>query len=150
MGNKVIIKLGQKEFEVEPDFKLACALTKYRNKARFKTKVDITDDNKAAFVEIANYYKDIQEGKERKFEEISGSALNLIVDAQQNPSEIFEYEELMDIGKKLTNITNDAELETVFSEAMAEIGYDQLVEVLIEGMNSVFMNANAGSPEKAQ
>lgn len=137
MENKLII--GNKEFEIKINFRKSYQLTKYRNKLAYG--FDFADADKKIIEEITQVQLDVSQGKEVDIEKLSTETQKYLIKKSSEKDEVFNYEELIEIGKILTEIEDDKELEELYDTEVQENGYDELTSKLTYAISMVFTNA---------
>lgn len=142
------IEIGGRVFEIESNFRKSHKLSKYRNKLRYGTKIQITEENKEAFLEIDKLRRDTPEGQIPDVSKLSTEATNILMQMSDTTADVYEIEELIEIGKILTDIQNDEEIEELYNNEVAINGYDDLVTKILYGVQLVFMNVKDGSQEE--
>lgn len=146
---KVKINLAGKDYETIVNFRLSFRLTKFRNKLNFG--VDFSDADKDTIKEVILMRSQI--AKEGGLDNIDVSKLSektsrYLLEKSSQTKEVFEFEELIEMGKALTGIEDEAELEKIYDEEVQLTGYDELVGKLTTAVSMVFMNANDGLTEQ--
>lgn len=140
------IELAGEKYEIKINFKLSYDLTKYRNKLSYG--LDFDDANKGVIEEIAKMQIEIANGKELDMSKLSQDTIKYLTKKSNEKTEVFTYEELIDIGKILTKIENEEEIEEIYNKEVEENGYDELVSKLTLAVSMVFMNAKDTSTTK--
>ena len=142
------IEIGGKTFEIVSNFRKSHALSKYRNKLRFGTDIEITEENKSVFLEISKIKESTSENGMPDISNLSPEATALLLKMADKTADIYEIDELIEIGKILTNITDTAEIEELYDKEVEMNGYDNLVSVILYGVQLVFMNVKDGLKEE--
>lgn len=142
------IEIGGKTFEIESNFRKSHKLSKYRNKLRYGTNIKITEENKEAFLEIDKLRRETPEGNIPDISKLSTEATTLLMQMSDTTADVYEIEELVEIGKILTDIENEEEIEELYNKEVVTNGYDDLVTKLLYGVQLVFMNVKDGLKEK--
>ena len=145
MEKKTII-LGNKEFEIKINFKKSYQLTKFRNKMAYG--VDFDDADKQVIEEIAKVQLQAANGQEIDMSVLSPETIKYLGKKSSQRDEIFTYEELIEIGKILTDIEDNNELEELYNIEVENEGYDTLISKLTLAISTVFMNAKDTSDQK--
>lgn len=136
---KKTITLAGKEFEIKINFKKSYDLTKFRNKLTYG--VDFSEADKDVISEIAKIQSKASNGEDIDMGKLSPKTITYLNELSQNKQDIFNMEELIEIGKLLTDIESDEEIIDLFDKEVEEYGYDVLVSKLASGVSTVFMNA---------
>lgn len=136
-----ILKLGGKEFKIQINFRKSYELTKYRNKISMG--FDFTSADKDVVEEILKISQKKNNGEDLDMSELSPKALGFL--KQKSESNLFSFEEIIDITKILTGIEDEKEVETLLDTEMQESDYDSIIAKLIEHVNLVFMSAKGTS-----
>ncbi len=145
---KKTINLGNKEFEIEINFKLSYDLTKFRNKLSYG--VDFDDADKKVIEEVAKIQLEASMGKEPDMSLLSPETIKYLNKKSNQRDEIFTYEELIEIGRILTKLEKNEEVEELFDKEVSQNGYDELLAKLSMAITMVFMNANDTSDQKEE
>lgn len=145
MEDKKII-IGNKEFEIKINFKKSYKLTKFRNKMAYG--IDFDDADKKIIEEIAQVQLAASHGKEIDMSVLSPNTIKYLSKKSSQQDEIFDYDELIEIGKILTDIEKDEEIEELYNIEVEENGYDELIAKLTIGISTVFMNAKDTSNQE--
>ena len=145
MENK-ILEIGNKEFEIKINFKKSYELTKFRNKLSYG--IDFDDADKHIIEEIAKMQTLASQGKDIDMSSLSPETLKFLNKKTNQRDEVFNYEELIEIGKILTDITKDEEIEELYNIEVESNGYDELIAKLTLGISMVFMNAKDTSSQE--
>ena len=143
---KKIIEIGNKTFEIKINFKKSYQLTKYRNKLAYG--VDFDDADKKVIEEVAKIQLQASQGQEVDMSVLSPETIKYLNKKSSQRDEVFTYEELIEIGKILTDIEKNEEIEELYNIEVEENGYDELLSKLTIGISTVFMNAKDTSDEK--
>lgn len=147
MEKKTII-LGNREFEIKINFKKSYQLTKFRNKMAYG--IDFEDADKHIIEEIARVQLLATEGKEIDMSVLSPDTIAYLTKKSTQRDEIFSYDELIEIGKILTEIEDSEELEELYNIEVENEGYDALIAKLTLAVTTVFMNAKDTSTPKEE
>lgn len=147
MEDKKII-IGNKEFEIKINFKKSYKLTKFRNKMAYG--IDFDDADKKIIEEIAKVQLAASQGKDIDMSLLSPETIKYLSKKSNQRDEIFNEEELIEIGKILTDIEDDAEIEKLYNIEVEENGYDELIAKLTIGISTVFMNAKDTSNQEVE
>ena len=140
------IELGNKKFEIEINFKKSYQLTKFRNKLSYG--VDFDDANRKVIEEVAMVQLQASQGKEIDMSVLSAETIKYLSKKSSQRDEIFTYEELIEIGKIVTEIESNEEIEELYNIEVNENGYDELIAKLTLAITSVFMNAKDTSNQE--
>lgn len=143
---KKTIEIGNKEFEIKINFKKSYQLTKFRNKLAYG--VDFDDADKKVIEEVAKVQLQASQGQEIDMSVLSPETIKYLNKKSSQRDEVFTYEELIEIGKILTDIEKDEEIEDLYNIEVDENGYDELIAKLTLGISTVFMNAKDTSDQK--
>lgn len=147
---KTII-LGKKEYKYKVNFKLSYDFLKYRN--RITKGFDFSNGDKEVVKEVITMQNKLQakqqeaqkEGKVLNEEdlsflnELSPEALNFL--AESNNKDLFNYEEIIEIVSKFTQIEDKDKILEILDEEVEENGFDNLVSKLTLAISEVFTNA---------
>lgn len=144
MEKKLII--GNKEFEIKINFRKSYQLTKFRNKLAYG--IDFDDADKKIIEEVAKIQLQVSQGGEIDFSILSPETIKYLNKKSSQRDEVFTYEELIEIGKILTDIENDEEIEELYNVEVEENGYDELIAKLTLGISTVFMSAKDTSEQE--
>jgi len=144
--DKKVIEIGNKIFEIQINFKKSYQLTKYRNKMAYG--IDFGDADKHIIEEIAKIQLEASNGEEIDMSALSPDTVAYLTKKSTRSEEIFDYDELIDMGMILTGIESKEELEKLYDIEVEANGYDSLIAKLTLGVSTVFMNAKDTS--KAQ
>lgn len=142
------IEIGGKTFEIVSNFRKSHALSKYRNKLRYGTNIRITEENKTAFYEINKLREETAEGELPDVSKLSPEATALLMQMSDKSADVYDIEELIEIGMILTDIKETEKIEKLYDKEVQANGYDTLVSKILYGLQLVFMNANDGLEEK--
>jgi len=145
---KRTINLAGKEFEIKINFRKSYELTKFRNKMSYG--VDFSDADKDVIAEIAKVQMDVSNGKEVDVKSLSNETINYLNEISNKKQEIFNMEELIEIGKILTDIDSNDEIIELYDKEVEENGYDELLAKLSLAISTVFMNAKDTSSESKE
>lgn len=143
---KKTIEIGNKIFEIKINFKKSYQLTKFRNKLAYG--VDFDDADKKVIEEVAKIQLQASQGQEVDMSALSPETIKYLNKKSSQRDEVFTYEELIEIGKILTDIEKNEEIEELYNIEVEENGYDELIAKLTLGISTVFMNAKDTSDEK--
>ena len=141
-----VIVLGNKEYKIKINFKNSYKLTKFRNKLAYG--VDFDDASKEIIREIAEIQLKASTGGEIDVSTLSPEAIKYLNKKSSARDEIFTYEELIEIGKILTEIESDEEIESLYNTEVEENGYDELISKLTLAISMVFTSAKDTSDQK--
>ena len=144
MEKKLII--GNREFEIKINFKKSYKLTKFRNKLAYG--VDFDDADRKIIEEVAKIQLQASQGQEIDMSVLSPETIKYLNKKSSQRDEVFTYEELIEIGKILTDIEKDEKIEELYDVEVEENGYDELIAKLTLGISTVFMNAKDTSDQK--
>lgn len=144
MEKKLII--GNREFEIKINFRKSYQLTKYRNKLAYG--VDFDDADRKIIEEVAKIQLQASQGQEIDMSVLSPETIKYLNKKSSQRDEVFTYEELIEIGKILTDIENDEEIEELYNVEVEENGYDELIAKLTLGISTVFMSAKDTSEQE--
>lgn len=147
MEDKKII-IGNKEFDIKINFKKSYKLTKFRNKMAYG--IDFDDADKKIIEEIAKVQLSVSLGKDIDMSLLSPETIKYLSRKSSQQDEIFTEEELIEIGKILTDIADDKEIEELYNIEVEENGYDELIAKLTLGISTVFMNAKDTSNQETE
>ena len=131
-----ILKLGGKEFKIQINFRKSYELTKYRNKISMG--FDFSSADKDTVEEILKISQAQINGEDYDFSKLSPKALDFL--KQKSETNMFTFEEIIDITKILTGIEDDKEVEELLDAELKESDYDSVIAKLIEKVNLVFTN----------
>lgn len=138
--------IGNREFKVKINFKKSYQLTKFRNKLAYG--IDFDDADRKIIEEVAKVQLQASQGKEIDMSLLSTDTIKYLNKKSNQRDEIFTYEELIEIGKILTDIEKDEEIEELYNIEVEENGYDDLIAKLTLMISTVFMNAKDTSEQK--
>lgn len=144
--DKKTIEIGNKKFEIKINFKKSYQLTKYRNKLAYG--IDFDDADKKIIEEVAKVQLQASQGQDIDMSLLSPETIKYLNKKSNQRDEVFTYEELIEIGKILTDIEKNEEIEELYNIEVEENGYDELIAKLTLGISTVFMNAKDTSDEK--
>lgn len=147
MEDKKII-IGNKEFDIKINFKKSYKLTKFRNKMAYG--IDFDDADKKIIEEIAKVQLSVSLGKDIDMSLLSPATIKYLSRKSSQQDEIFTEEELIEIGKILTDIEDDKKIEELYNIEVEENGYDELIAKLTIGISTVFMNAKDTSNQETE
>lgn len=139
--------IAGREFVIKADFKKSAKLTKYRNKIRYGSKIQVTEENRNAFFEIEKLRESTPEGKLPDITKLSAEAIKILNEMSTSPSEIFEAEELLEMGRILFELDSIEEVEELYNKELETTEYDILVLNIINEVQMVFTNAKDGFGE---
>ena len=143
---KRTINIGNKEFEIKINFKKSYNLTKFRNKLAYG--VDFEDADRKVIEEVAKMQLLASQGQEIDMSILSPETIKYLNKKSNERDEVFSYEELIEIGKILTDIDSNDEIEELYNIEVEENGYDELIAKLSLAISTVFMNAKDTSDQK--
>ena len=141
------IEIGGMVFEIESNFRKSHKLSKYRNRLKYGKGIEPTEENKEAFLEIEKLQQETPRGKMPDITKLSFDAYKILVQMSEKTADIYEIEELLEIGSVLTDIEDKKKLEKLYDKEVATNGFDSLVDTLLYGLQVVFMNAKDGLEE---
>ncbi len=144
--NKVI-NIAGRDFEIKTNFRKSCKLSKFRNKMRYSG-IDVTEENKEYLLEIEKLRKETKDGEEPDISRLSTPALKILQQMSDKNVDVFNDEELLEIGQVLLEIEDKNEVEQLYEEELQEEGYDELISKILYGLAMVFMNAKDGLVEE--
>lgn len=144
--DKKTIEIGNKKFEIKINFKKSYQLTKYRNKLAYG--IDFDDADKKIIEEVAKVQLQASQGQDIDMSLLSPETIKYLNKKSNQRDEVFTYEELIEIGKILTDMEKNEEIEELYNIEVEENGYDELIAKLTLGISTVFMNAKDTSDEK--
>lgn len=145
--DKTII-IGNKEFKIKINFKKSYELTKFRNKLSYG--IDFDDADKKIIEEIAKIQLQASQGQDIDMSLLSPETIKYLSKKSSQRDEVFTYDELIEIGKILTEIENNEEIEELYNIEVEENGYDELLAKLTLGISTVFLNAKDTSNQKTE
>lgn len=145
--DKTII-IGNKEFKIKINFKKSYELTKFRNKLSYG--IDFDDADKKIIEEIAKIQLQASQGQDIDMSLLSPETIKYLSKKSSQRDEVFNYDELIEIGKILTEIEKDEEIEELYNIEVEENGYDELIAKLTLGISTVFLNAKDTSNQKTE
>ena len=146
---KNVITLAGKEFEIKVNFRNEYKLTKFRNRMSYG--IDFTEKEKPALKEIMEMQKEFEEGKDLDdidLSKLSPEALDILDRISKEKTDIFTDDELIEMGKILTGIDSDEEIEKLFDEEVRTKVYEGLVANLTYCITMVFTNAKDTSNQE--
>ena len=125
-------------------------ITKFRNKLTYG--IDFDDADKEVLEEIINLQSQL---KEKNIEDVdisnlSPEATKYLMNMSKRKVDIFEYEEIVEMGKILTGIEDEEQLLEIYDKEIELNGYDVLIAKLTQAVSLVFMSAKNTSASKAK
>jgi len=147
MDNRKII-IGNKEFELKINFKKSYQLTKFRNKLAYG--IDFDDADRHIIEEITKIQMQASQGQEIDMSILSPDTIKYLSKKSNQRDEVFNYDELIEIGMILTEIEDKETIEELYNIEVEENGYDELIAKLTIGISSVFMNAKDTSNQETE
>lgn len=148
MDNNKKIIIGNKEFEIKINFKKSYQLTKFRNKLSYG--IDFDDADKKVIEEVAKIQLQVSQGQEIDMSSLSPETIKYLNKKSNQRDEIFNEEELIEIGKILTDIQDNEEIEKLYNIEVEENGYDELIAKLTLAISTVFTNAKDTSDQRTE
>ena len=142
-----VITIGGKDFEITSNFRKSCRLSKFRNKMKYGG-IDVTEENREYLLEIEKLREETKEGDLPEITKLSLPALKILQQMSDKNSDIFDENELLEIGQVLLDIEDVEEVESLYESELEINGYDELVSKVLYGLALVFMNAKDGSTQE--
>lgn len=143
------LEIGNEKFEILPNFKMSLSLSKYRTK--LNKGIDYSILKPEALKEIEVIREKIVNNEmtieDLDISSLSPEAIEILQKMGESGSDLFNYEEIIDIGNKLLN-KEEQELIELFDKEVEMNGYDVLMTKLSETIQKVFMNAKDGTSKK--
>lgn len=138
------IELGGEKFKIIVNFKNCYRLTKFRN--RLETNIDFSNADE----EILKEFNSIELNEDGSFpmDKLSLRARKFTLDNLRDSRTIFNMDEIYEIVKILTNVTEGAKIDELLDKEIELNGYDTMVDKLVNGISMVFMKAKDGLQQK--
>ena len=118
--DKKTIEIGNKKFEIKINFKKSYQLTKYRNKLAYG--IDFDDADKKIIEEVAKVQLQASQGQDIDMSLLSPETIKYLNKKSNQRDEVFTYEELIEIGKILTDMEKNEEIEELYNIEVEENG----------------------------
>ena len=110
--------------------------------------IDVTEENREYLLEIEKLREETKEGDLPEITKLSLPALKILQQMSDKNSDIFDENELLEIGQVLLDIEDVEEVESLYESELEINGYDELVSKVLYGLALVFMNAKDGSTQE--